>query len=67
MMHGRTLLSQKDPVKKNSVENFRSITCLPLMWKLLTGFITENMYCFMENKNLLPEDEGSATDQHNNT
>ena len=52
MTYRRTVLCQKDPVKGNSVENFRPITCLPLMWKLLTGIISEDMYCFMENKNL---------------
>ena len=57
MTYGRTVLCQKDPVKGNSVENFRPITCLPLMWKLLTGIISEDMYCFMENENLLPEEQ----------
>ena len=32
MTYGRTVLCRKDPVKENSVENFRPITCLPLMW-----------------------------------
>ena len=27
------------------------------MWKLLTGIISEAMYCFMENENLLPEEQ----------
>ena len=57
MTYGRTVLCQKDPVKGNSVENFRPITCLPLMWKLLTGIISEDMYCFMKNENLLPEEQ----------
>ena len=57
MMYGRTVLCQKDQVKGNSAENFRPITCLPLMWKLLTGIISEDMYCFMENENLLPEEQ----------
>ena len=55
MTYGRTVLCQKDPAKGNSVENFRPMTCLPLIWKLLTGIISEDMYCFMENENLLPE------------
>ena len=54
MTYVRTLLCQKDPVKGNSEENFRPITCLLLMWKLLTGIISEDMCCFMENKNLPP-------------
>ena len=32
MTYGRTVLYRKDPAKENSVENFRPITCLPLMW-----------------------------------
>ena len=28
----------------NAAENYRPITCLPLMWKLLTGMIAEEMY-----------------------
>ena len=43
MRYGRTVLCQKDPAKGNSVENFRPITCLPLMWKLLTGTISEDI------------------------
>ena len=27
------------------------------MWKLLTGIISEDTYCFMENENLLPEEQ----------
>ena len=57
MTYGRTVLCKKDPVKGNSVEKLRPITCLPLIWKLLTGIISEDMYCFMENENLLPEEQ----------
>ena len=57
MTYGRTVLCQKDAAKGNSVENFRPITCLPLMWKLLTGIISEDLYCFMENENLFPEEQ----------
>ena len=57
MMYGKTVLCQKDPAKGNSVENFRPITCLLLMWKVLTGIISEDMYYFMENENLLPEEQ----------
>ena len=32
--HGRTVLYQKDPRKGNTTDNYRAITCLPLMWKL---------------------------------
>ena len=54
------MLSQKDPLKRNSVENFRPIICLLLMWKLLTGVFSEDMHCFMENENLLAEEQKSC-------
>ena len=57
MMYGRTVLYQKDPLKGNSLENFRLITCLPVMRKLLTGIVSEDMYRFMENENLIPEEQ----------
>ena len=31
MTHGRTVLCQKDPRKGNTADNYRPITCLPLM------------------------------------
>ena len=37
MTTGKTILCQKDPDKGNAVDNYRSISCLPLMWKLMTG------------------------------
>ena len=57
MTYRRTVLCKKNPVRKNSVENFRPITCLLLVWELLTGVISEEMCCFMENENLLPEEQ----------
>ncbi|CAB3989598.1 Hypothetical predicted protein [Paramuricea clavata] len=35
--YGRTVLCLKDPSRGNAVDNFRPISCLPLMWKLMTG------------------------------
>ena len=57
MTYGRTILCQKDPAKGNAVENYRPITCLPLMWKLLTGMIAEEMYTYLHRENLLPEEQ----------
>ena len=50
MTHSRTVLCQKDPRKGNTVDNYRPITCLPLMWKLLTGVIAEKMYNYLERE-----------------
>ena len=42
----RTILMQKDKEKGNAASNYRPITCLPLVWKLLTGVIVEEVYGF---------------------
>ena len=51
---GRTVLCQKDPQKGDAVENFRPISCLPLMWKLMTGIISDVMYEFLGESDYLP-------------
>ena len=45
----------KDHSKGNAVENFRPISCLPLMWKLMTGVIAEVMYKNLQE--ILPEEQ----------
>ena len=57
MTHGCTRLCQIDPKKGNAVKNCCPITCLPLMWKLLTGVIAEEMYDYLEQEKLLPEEQ----------
>ena len=57
MTYGHTILCQKDVSKGNAVENYRPITCLPLMWKLLTGVIAEDMYTYLEKENLVPNEQ----------
>ena len=37
MTKGRTILIMKDPERGAAAGNYRPITCLPVMWKLLTG------------------------------
>ena len=44
MTDGRPVLFQKDPRKGNTADNYPPIACLPLMWKLLTGVIVEEIY-----------------------
>ena len=52
---GRTILCVKDHSKGNSVDNFRPISCLPLMWKLMTGVVADVMYKHLEE--ILPEEQ----------
>ena len=54
---GRTALLQKDKSKGNVASNYRPITCLPLMWKLLTGVIADQIYGHLEQQKLLPEEQ----------
>ena len=57
MTKGRTALIIKDKAKGNDVANYRPITCLPLMWKLLTAIISNEMYEYLEENELLPEEQ----------
>ncbi len=60
MTKGRTVLIIKDKELGTLVTNFRPITCLPLLWKLLTGIIAEETYQHRELKDLLPEEQKGA-------
>ena len=55
MVESRTVL--KYPTKGNTVGNYRLIACLNLLWKLLTGIISDRLYEQLENQNLLPEEQ----------
>ena len=55
--HGRTVLYQKDRTKGNAVDNYQPISCLLLMWKLLTSIISEDLYRFLEEEKILPEEQ----------
>ena len=52
----RTLLLQEDRSKGNVASTYRPITCLSLMWKLLTGVIADQIYPHLDQKNFVPED-----------
>ena len=39
------------------MSNFRPITCLPLIWKLLTGILAEELYEHLEKTNLLAREQ----------
>ena len=56
-MNERTSLIVKVREMGPEVTNFRPITCLPVVWKLLTGIITEEVYQHLERRRLLPEEQ----------
>ena len=60
MVTGKTLLCVKKIQKGNFVSNFRPVTCLPLIWKLLTGILAEELYKHIEKANPLPWEQNGC-------
>ena len=56
LVEGRTILVMKDSNNGAEVGNYRPIAGLSLIWKLLTGIISDKTYHLEENK-LLPEEQ----------
>ena len=54
MTTSNTVLCQKDPNKGRAVDNYRPISCLPLMWKLMTGIISTAMYNYLDSNDKFP-------------
>ena len=57
LTQGSTTLIMKDESKGAEVSNFRPITCLPLMWKVLTGIISKGIYAHLDRENILPQEQ----------
>ena len=55
MTRRRTVLMQKEKEKGMAASDYRPITCQPLIRKLLTGVIEEEVYGFLETNLLLPQ------------
>ena len=55
LVEGRTILVMKDSKKGTEVGNYRTIACLNLIGKLLTGIISDKTYDHLEENKLLPE------------
>ena len=51
----RTVFIQKKTAKENIANNYRPITCLPFVWKLLTVILANEIYDYLKKKILLPE------------
>ena len=57
MTKGKTTLIQKDPSKGTAPNNYRPITCLPMMWKILTAQIREKIYYSLTIHGLFPGEQ----------
>ena len=57
IVKGSTVLIQKDAMKGTQAENYRPITSLPIMWKLLTGIMGEKLYQHLERNGMLADEQ----------
>jgi len=61
MTTGRTVLIMKDVLKGPIPSNFRPITCLPTLWKLLSSILAGDLYCHLSREGLLPCEQKCCT------
>ena len=54
---GRTILIKKDKKQGNTPNSYRPITCPPILWKLLTGIIANDLCEYLESNSMLPEEQ----------
>ena len=57
MTLGKTVLCQKEASKGNTANNYRPISCLALMWKLMTVTIAESIYNFLDVNDKVPVEQ----------
>ena len=57
MKTGKTLLCVKDTSKGNNADNYRPTSCLPLMWKVLRGIVADQIYTYMGERQLFPDEQ----------
>ena len=57
MTTGRTVLIQKDVNKGQAPGNYRPITCLPIVWKILTSILSDEVYRYLEGSDLLGDEQ----------
>ena len=52
-----TVSLQKVKTKGNIASNYRTVTCLPIMWKSLSSVFPDQIYGHLDQKKLLPEEQ----------
>ena len=57
MTKGRITLIQNDPNKGTAPNNYRPLTCLPIMRKILTAQIREEIYNSLTSRSLIPDEQ----------
>ena len=67
MTEGRTTLIMKDTKKGTIPSNYRPITCLPTLWKLMTSIISDSLYEHLEEQNILPAEQKGCSRESRGT
>ena len=57
MTKGKTTLIQKEPSKGTATNNYRPITCQPMMWKILTAQIREKFNYSRTSRGLFHDEQ----------
>ena len=57
LVEGRTILVMKDSKNGTEVGNYRPTACLNLIWKFLTGIVSDKTYDHIEKNRLLTEEQ----------
>ena len=57
MTKGKTTLIQKHPRKGTAPNNYRPLTCLPMMWKILTAQISEKICYSLTSRGFFPDEQ----------
>ena len=67
MTKRKTTLIQKDPSKGTAPNNYRPINCLPMILKILTAQIRENIYNSLASHGLFPDEQKGYCKGHRGT
>ena len=57
LVEGRTIFVMKDSKNGTEVGNYRPTACINLIWKLLTGIISDKTNDHLDKNRLLPEEQ----------
>ena len=67
MTTGRTVLIQKDRSKGRAAGNYRPITCLPIIWKLLTAMMAGEIYRHLQDNDLIGKEQKGCRAEYKGT
>lgn len=67
MTTGKTVLIKKDKSKPNTPSNYRPITCLCTIWKIMTSIISKQMNIHLNANDILPEQQKGCREKTRGT